>query len=110
MKYTFHINRAPCFRDSYELYFIRWPDLGGALPKQVLSMNGWLDCPEGSGIVPILIEAQDLIPLAGELWKSEIKPPEFFNSVGQQDATEKHLSDMRAIVFSKLNIRLPEAK
>ena len=110
MKYQFYVNRATYFNNTFELFVVRWPDPEGFVQKQGLSMNGWIDCPEGGAIMPILVGAEDLISLAGELWNNKIKPPEFFNSIGQRDATEKHLSDMRAIAFSKLNIDLPEVK
>ncbi|NKE69876.1 hypothetical protein [Candidatus Manganitrophus noduliformans] len=42
--------------------------------------------------------------LMDELWKVGIRPSSGQGSVGQLAATERHLSDMRTIVFDKLKI------
>ena len=38
-----------------------------------------------------------------ELWRVGIRPTEGAGSVGQMAATEKHLEDMRRLVFSSAN-------
>jgi hypothetical protein len=106
-KYTFGIQKSFHF-DGFEFYMLKWDDYDGlTVPKKYgLSINGWIECPENTGIMPLLIKYEDLIALAGELWDHKIKPPEFFNSIGQQNATEKHLEDMRKIAFNKLKIEI----
>lgn len=49
-------------------------------------------------------EAQDLMD---QLWRIGFRPERGEMSVGQIAATEKHLTDMRAIVFSKLGVPKP---
>lgn len=49
-------------------------------------------------------EAQDLMD---QLWSIGFRPERGEMSVGQIAATEKHLTDMRAIVFAKLEVPKP---
>jgi hypothetical protein len=42
--------------------------------------------------------------LLNELWAQGFRPSDDIGSVGELKATNKHLSDMRAIAFHKLNI------
>ena len=44
--------------------------------------------------------------LMDELWQCGLRPSEGTGSAGSLRATEKHLSDMRLIAMSKLNIKL----
>lgn len=49
-------------------------------------------------------EAQEI---ADALWSAGIRPTQGRNSEGVTAAQERHLADMRAIVFAKLNIEQP---
>ncbi|MEM6885418.1 MAG: hypothetical protein AAF571_10330 [Verrucomicrobiota bacterium] len=44
--------------------------------------------------------------LMDDLWASGVRPTEGAGSAGAMRATEKHLSDMRAIVSDKLKVKL----
>ena len=45
--------------------------------------------------------------LADQLWSAGIRPSQGHNSEGVTAAQERHLTDMRAIAFAKLNIDTP---
>jgi len=52
----------------------------------------------------IKLEIQQAQQLIDELWQCGLRPSEGTGSAGSLKATENHLSDMRKIVFKKLNI------
>jgi hypothetical protein len=49
-------------------------------------------------------EAQELIDM---LWNCGLRPTQGKSSAGQLDAVERHLADMRAVAFTKLEIKQP---
>lgn len=49
------------------------------------------------------IQPEEAQQFMDELWSVGIRPTEGAGSVGQMAATEKHLEDMRTLVFSKTN-------
>lgn len=55
----------------------------------------------------VTIEKDTAQNLMDELWMLGFRPERGELSVGQVAATEKHLLDMRTIVFSKLEIQKP---
>jgi hypothetical protein len=46
--------------------------------------------------------------LMDDLWQCGVRPAGAAGSVGQLDATRKHLADIRAIAFAKLEIEPPK--
>lgn len=48
--------------------------------------------------------------LADELWRIGFRPTQGKQSEGEAGARMKHLEDMRAIAFAKLDVQRPEAK
>ncbi|MCY1166563.1 hypothetical protein D9M73_65050 [compost metagenome] len=53
------------------------------------------------------MERHDVQQLVDELWRLGYRPSNGEMSVGQLGATERHLNDLRAIAFAKLNIPKP---
>lgn len=47
-------------------------------------------------------EAQELMDM---LWSCGLRPTQGKSSIGQLEAVERHLADMRAIAFNKLEIK-----
>ena len=63
---------------------------------------------DNSSVDPLLVlpenQAQKLIDA---LWAGGLRPTEGHGSAGQLGATEKHLNDMRNIVFDQLCVKSP---
>ncbi len=56
--------------------------------------------PESARLDPVLrIEPGQAQQLMDELWRAGIRPTDGAGSVGQLAATERHLEDMRKLVF-----------
>ena len=101
---NFHFN-------GWSLFLLRYRKNENKYEGQLLTEKGWITTKEGESIgVGLTMEFSDLQELAGLLWDAKIKPIEFGNSKGEQEALKKHLEDMRKISFAKLNIELPEKK
>jgi len=63
---------------------------------------------EGSNPLPTMRLTREAAQmLMDELWNCNIRPEGAAGSVGQLGAVEKHLQDMRAIAFAKLEIGKP---
>jgi hypothetical protein len=66
------------------------------------------EVPEGSPLQPTFRlyhdEAQELMD---RLWACGLRPTQGKQSTGQLEAVERHLADMRAIAFTKLEIDQP---
>jgi len=109
MTYSFSVVKS-FHRQGFDLRVLQYDNYDGVKisTKRMLTENGWVECPEGGVVLSLPMNTEDLISLADELWRNKIKPPEFFNSVGEQDATKKHLEDMRQIAFNKLNLEKPK--
>ena len=57
---------------------------------------------------PVITMRRDLAQdLMDELWRLGYRPADGQMSVGQMQATERHLADFRAIAFAKLEITKP---
>ena len=57
---------------------------------------------------PVITLKRDLAQnLLDELWRLGYRPTDGQMSVGQMQATERHLADFRAIAFAKLEIAKP---
>ena len=58
--------------------------------------------PEGGRFDPaFLLRIDQAQHLANSLWEAGIQPKQAKGSVGQLQATERHLQDMRSLVFNK---------
>ncbi len=84
--------------DTYELFIFHrdGPRFSRALPMtfETLEPNQRPD-PE-----PVLrLEPDTAQLLIDELWRAGLRPTEGHGSAGQLGATERHLEDMRALVF-----------
>jgi len=53
----------------------------------------------------VRIDIDEAQTLMDDLWHAGIRPTEGTGSAGSLRATEKHLADMRSIVFAKLGIK-----
>ena len=64
------------------------------------------EVPQGALVNPTFSlhgdEAQELMDM---LWNCGLRPTQGKQSAGQLDAVERHLADMRAIAFNKLEIK-----
>ena len=73
--------------------------------RMVCAPLRFVDVPEACPAEPTFKlhskEAQELMDM---LWSSGLRPTQGKNSVGQLEATERHLADMRSIAFGKLNL------
>ena len=77
-------------------------------PRAVAAPPQWIEVPEGAPVEPTFRlhteEAQDLMDL---LWNLGLRPTQGKQSVGQLEAVERHLADMRTIAFHKLEVQKP---
>lgn len=68
----------------------------------------FVEVPEGAPLDPTFSldrpEAQELMDM---LWSCGLRPTQGKGSEGQLGAVERHLADMRAIAFNKLEIKQP---
>jgi len=75
-------------------------------PRLVAKSLEFAEVPNGAPIDPTFSlqrdEAQELIDM---LWSCGLRPTQSKSSAGQLDAVERHLADMRAIAFNKLEIK-----
>jgi hypothetical protein len=66
---------------------------------------------EGVWFEPAMVlDIEEGQQLMDELWRAGLRPTEGTGSAGSLAATERHLSDMRTIVASKLNVELPKGR
>jgi hypothetical protein len=67
----------------------------------------FIEIPEGSRVAPAFslnrVEAQRLMD---QLWDCGLRPTQGKGSVGQLEATERHLADVRMLVSNKLGVKL----
>lgn len=96
--------RAPWLCNKVEIYLaqIRHTDgvsvVSEAQPLQfVVQTEEQLMCRHEPAVRLAPDEAQQLID---ELWDAGLRPTQGAGSAGQMAATEKHLEDMRSLVFS----------
>lgn len=58
--------------------------------------------PDGAIVEPSLrLDYEEAQLLMDDLWHSGVRPSEGIGNAGQLKATEKHLEDMRTLVFKK---------
>lgn len=74
-------------------------------PRAACGPLQFIEIPEGAQVNPTFClhgpEAQELMDM---LWNCGLRPTQGQSSAGQLDAVERHLADMRAIAFNKLEI------
>lgn len=58
-------------------------------------------------VAPLHIDRAGAQVLMDDLWNCGIRPTDGAGTAGSMRATEKHLEDMRAIVFQKMEIQKP---
>ena len=75
-------------------------------PQAVCGPLQFTEVAEGAQVNPTFClygpEAQELLDM---LWNCGLRPTQSQNSAGQLEAVERHLADMRAIAFNKLEIQ-----
>jgi hypothetical protein len=92
---------GPWYRDI--LLFIGSPDRKVRVKDIVLEKIDEHDC-----IAPapsFHLEPEQAQTLLDDLWQCGVRPTEGAGTAGSMRATERHLEDMRAIAFAKLNIK-----
>ena len=74
-------------------------------PRAICGPLQFNEIPDGAPANPTFRlygpEAQELMDM---LWNCGLRPTQGKSSAGQLDAVERHLADMRAIAFNKLEI------
>jgi hypothetical protein len=75
-------------------------------PRLIAKPLDFAEVPAGAPVDPTFSlqrdEAQELMDM---LWSCGLRPTQSKSSAGQLDAVERHLADMRAIAFNKLEIK-----
>lgn len=75
-------------------------------PRLIAKPLDFAKVPAGAPVDPTFSlqrdEAQELMDM---LWNCGLRPTQSKSSAGQLDAVERHLADMRAIAFNKLEIK-----
>lgn len=109
MAYRFFVDRDP-FGIAWEIRFGSVDSqnrLCYALPIQ-LQMTEPNEASSGQPMIRLSESdsGETLQSLMDELWKVGIRPKDI-GTAGHLSATQKHLEDMRAIVSSKLEVKLP---
>jgi len=77
-------------------------------PRLIAKPLDFAEVPAGASVDPTFSlqrdEAQELMDM---LWNCGLRPTQGKQSTGQLDAVERHLADMRAIAFNRLEIEKP---
>lgn len=98
------------YSDAFRLHIVSmdWVDgallRGSAKPLEFEAMRQGDHPPERPAIELVGSEAQALIDT---LWSVGLRPTQGKQSEGVTAAQDRHLQDMRAIAFAKLNVDLP---
>ena len=104
---TEHVQIHPYYNLAYGAVEIRVSRLENN-KRLILSSSGWEPLEDGSFTAPtFMMNAGAAQELACRLWDAGFRPEQSKQSQGAYDARGNHLSDMRAIVFAKLNIERP---
>jgi hypothetical protein len=75
-------------------------------PRLVAKSLEFAELPLGAPADPTFnLDGQEAQELMDMLWNCGLRPTQGKSSVGQLDAVERHLADMRAIAFNKLEIK-----
>lgn len=91
------------WRDDIEiLVYDNWEDSGGRHTKAGAPLT-MVDVVDGDLARPtIRLKNQAAQQLMDELWRCGLRPSEGTGSAGSLAATERHLKDMRTLVFERL--------
>lgn len=97
------VSRDIMWQDSFKFYLWNETIRNGTSAISVANPTTFTNVPESDmGIQPLPMfnlrpdEAQNLID---ELWRAGLRPTEGSGSAGSLAATERHLADMRSLVF-----------
>jgi len=100
-KFDFFVEKRP-FRNSFELAFLQKLPSGRVAVAQPLVLT---EIEEGLIIEPfVTIDYEVAQSLIDDLWRCGLRPSECHGSAGQLGATERHLNDIKKILFHHLNI------
>lgn len=95
---------AQLWNRGTDVHLVRRMDDG----KDLIGVMTWEPIVDGGHPVPSLSLPRGANQnLMDELWRAGLRPTEGSGSAGSLAATEKHLADMRAIVFNKLEVTKP---
>lgn len=100
--------RQPWKRDTIALYVANITTRDGQTVESIAEPLVFHELTDDERMVepaPTLrLTPSDAQQLMDELWRTGIRPTEGAGSVGQLQATERHLEDMRMLVFTPPNI------
>ena len=76
--------------------------------RAALDSEGFQELKDGDYFNPgIMLDDQAAQQLMDDLWRGGLRPTEGRGSAGSLVATERHLEDMRSLVFNKLKVEKP---
>ena len=100
---VFRVSRDILWQDSFKFYLWNEVTSNGTTVVSVANALTFTNVPESDfGIQPLPAfhlrpdEAQNLMD---ELWRAGLRPTEGSGSAGSLAATQRHLDDMRSLVF-----------
>jgi len=97
------IYRSVDYMHEYPAQIVRYVD---GEPEH-LGEKGWDGVKDGKYYPPsLLLKEHELQKIADDLWAIGIRPSGSEGSIGQLDAVNRHLDDMRKIASKKLGIAL----
>lgn len=100
----FHCRRELFGNDTINLWmWTHEPETGRRFVAQSINLRTRDDASAAEWQPPLLtLATPDAQRLMDELWNVGIRPSEGVGSAGQLAATERHLADMRELVFHRL--------
>ena len=97
--------REPMFQDRIEVFFVQYTkgDAGEqCYLAQPITMEKMKEEDDGLKHFPTFtMEMEVAQGLMDDLWRAGLRPTEGTGSAGSLAATQKHLEDMRTLVFKK---------
>jgi len=99
--------RDDAFGHSIGLYIRIHNGAAGTPPTAVTGIKVEAADPLHSTPCAMRLHEAEAQVLMNSLWECGIRPTKEVTSTGQLGATEKHLADMRAIAFAKVNVERP---
>lgn len=102
MRPTFRVNRGIWHEIEIHAYILSGDGERVALPSQIEWKQEKRDEVDGISHPPLLtLHREAAQQLMDEFWAAGVRPSNGEGSSGQLAATERHLSDMRALVFKQ---------
>lgn len=106
----FYLDRERWAGDSWALHFLTYPVRPEGKPEAAQAVT-WVPFDDRSpldaiGGPMVRLRAAELQQLMDELWKEGLRPTDLGGTVDVR-AVQKHLDDMRRIVFHQLRIGEP---